>query len=486
MKYKPLPHQQYVLDKTIENKSAAWFLDPGLGKTFVTLRNAWEFFQRGEINALVVISHLAVVENWVLNEVPRHMGDGVRRLIAPASAQRYIDVMEYPGLVVLGIHKEALRNKRHYADLERFMKKRKCMLALDESTWCKNITAAQSRAVYKLGGHALYKRILTGTPAPNGPLDYFGQFRFLLPGIFGHGVMSKQQFIDRFCATRPVYYGGRQGREVTGWSQGGQQRFVELIKGHSIRITKDYAEKRWGLKMPKKIHTTMDIELPSDTMEAYLRLRKEEFLSLINPDGTMRAEVEAASVATALVKLHQLTSGWVKSVDGSIEILHGAKLAALQTILAAWGNEQVIIWAHFRQDVDMIARMLGNKCRHIYGGVSDEHRRSVLTGFREGTIQYLVANPASVGHGLTLTNASRVVYYSNSWNYEYRAQSEDRVHRIGQEQAEVTYVDLVVPGTVDEDIQKALERKESFQRPLLAYTGQQSSAQEDDAEESED
>lgn len=460
-----MPHQERVLNRSLTAKEYAWFLDPGLGKTYITLYNANELYKAGEIDAVVIISHLSVAENWILNEVPKLVNGYHKSLLAPAGAPRYEELIQFPKLAILGIHKEALRNKTHFRMLERFMKARKCMLVLDESTWCKTPTAAQSRAVYKLEQLALYKRILTGTPAPNGPMDYFGQFRFLLPQIFGQGKMSKVQFISQFCRVVPQFFGGRRIDKVDGWSPDGQQRLGKLVKDHCIRMTKEDA----GLALPEKNYMSFDIPLPGNVIDMYNNLKKEEYLCLLNEDGSIRAEVEAQSVVAALVKLHQLTSGWVKMGGGVIEQVHDAKLRALKSILQAWEGEQVIIWAHFRHDIDMIKEMLGDKAVRIYGGISNGERQTALADFFQGRKQYLVANPASVGHGLTLVNASKVIYYSNSWNYEFRAQSEDRVHRIGQKAKVVDYVDLVTPGTVDVDIAEALVRKESFQRPLIQY-----------------
>jgi SNF2 family DNA or RNA helicase len=76
----------------------------------------------------------------------------------------------------------------------------------------------------------------------------------------------------------------------------------------------------------------------------------------------------------------------------------------------------------------------------------------------DSELRFFVGNPTTGGYGLTLTAATLVVYFSNSFDLEKRLQSEDRAHRIGQTQ-KVTYVDLVAPNTVDEKIVKALRDK---------------------------
>jgi SNF2 family DNA or RNA helicase len=95
-----------------------------------------------------------------------------------------------------------------------------------------------------------------------------------------------------------------------------------------------------------------------------------------------------------------------------------------------------------------------------YGETDEEERRRVLDRFQdpESEMRFFVGNPSTGGYGLTLTAASVVVYYSNSFDLEKRLQSEDRAHRIGQTR-NVTYIDLITPKTVDEKIVKALRGK---------------------------
>ena len=73
-------------------------------------------------------------------------------------------------------------------------------------------------------------------------------------------------------------------------------------------------------------------------------------------------------------------------------------------------------------------------------------------------MRFFVGQPRTGGYGITLTEATTVVYFSNSYDLEIRLQSEDRAHRIGQKKP-VTYIDIVSPNTVDEKILQALEEK---------------------------
>ena len=95
-----------------------------------------------------------------------------------------------------------------------------------------------------------------------------------------------------------------------------------------------------------------------------------------------------------------------------------------------------------------------------YGEVSTDDRQKAIKYFQDpkSKVKYFVGNTQTAGYGLTLTAASNVIYYSNSYDLEKRLQSEDRAHRIGQKKT-VTYIDLIAEDTVDEKIVKALRDK---------------------------
>ena len=82
------------------------------------------------------------------------------------------------------------------------------------------------------------------------------------------------------------------------------------------------------------------------------------------------------------------------------------------------------------------------------------------------TLRFFIGQPRTGGFGLTLTAANTVIYYSNSYDLEIRLQSEDRAHRIGQEN-KVTYIDLCSPKTIDERIIKSLRSKINIATQIL-------------------
>jgi SNF2 family DNA or RNA helicase len=171
---------------------------------------------------------------------------------------------------------------------------------------------------------------------------------------------------------------------------------------------------------------------------------------------------------TALVetmKLRQLTSGFAYSEAGEVIHVGTAKLAELRSLLDEIGPHQVIIWAHFRAEIQQLLAALPGAVA-LWSGTED--REQVIEAFKSGRAQYLVANPQSAGHGLTFTNCHYAVYCSQSYSLELQKQSQDRIHRIGQ-QVPCEYFYLLADRTVDEMIHRAVRQKADMSRATLAY-----------------
>jgi SNF2 family DNA or RNA helicase len=144
-------------------------------------------------------------------------------------------------------------------------------------------------------------------------------------------------------------------------------------------------------------------------------------------------------------------------------------------------NGKVIIWAHYIHDIEKIVKAIstakdeeGNliygpeSIVSYYGATESEIRQNNIEAFQNprSPVRFFVGNPQTGGYGITLTEASTVIYYSNGYDLEKRLQSEDRAHRIGQKKS-VTYIDLIAEKTVDEKIVKALRKKINIASEVL-------------------
>ena len=109
-----------------------------------------------------------------------------------------------------------------------------------------------------------------------------------------------------------------------------------------------------------------------------------------------------------------------------------------------------------------------------YGETPQDQRQDIVDTFqyKDSPLRFFVGQPKTGGYGITLTEATTVIYFSNSYDLEIRLQSEDRAHRIGQHHP-VTYIDLVSPKTIDEKILKALRSKINLAEKVLGEDARQ-------------
>jgi SNF2 family DNA or RNA helicase len=160
--------------------------------------------------------------------------------------------------------------------------------------------------------------------------------------------------------------------------------------------------------------------------------------------------------------MQQVLSGHVKSDGGEVIEVKDNRINELMDCLEEVDGK-AIIWSRFRYDVKRITEALtkahgpgSTVC--YFGDTTDEERSSAIEQFQNGKTRFFVGNPQTGGYGITLTAATTVIYFANSFDLAVRVQSEDRAHRIGQTD-HVTYIDLISEGTIDERIVKALRSK---------------------------
>ena len=182
-------------------------------------------------------------------------------------------------------------------------------------------------------------------------------------------------------------------------------------------------------------------------------------------------QVTANAVITQILRLHQISCGFVGTDSGSIVELKSNRLTELLEILEEV-NGKAIIWANYRHNIKALESILKEKygeevVESYYGDTPGEKRQEIVERFqKDKTLRFFIGQPRTGGYGLTLTAANTVIYYSNSYDLEVRLQSEDRVHRISQT-SKVTYIDLVAEKTVDEVIVKALRQKINLATQVL-------------------
>ena len=452
----PFAHQAEAFLRSRNLESFALFMEQGTGKTKVIIDSAAYLFAQGKIDALVVAAPNSVKTNWVYDELETHLPDWVDYHAAyweakakKAEAKSLDDLCEPNGkFKILVVNIEGLSTKRAADFAVDFCAKRRCMVVVDESSRIKTPSAKRTRTCNRMAKHALYKRILSGTPVTQGPMDLYAQMSFLDEDILG--FTSFYAFRNRYAIM-----GGFEDKQIIGYQN--LDELQDKIEPYSFRVLKQDC-----LDLPEKIYQRIEVEHTPEQKRAYANMKKRMQTDLA--DGT----ISTAKIAlTALGKLQQINSNHTKNDDDETVIVDPNKNPRLDTLveLLEQHGGKAIIWSRYRYDIEAITARLnhefGKGCAAaFYGGVDSNERMKIRQEFQreESELQFFVGNAAAGGIGLTLTQASLVVYYSNDFSLESRLQSEDRAHRIGQVR-NVTYVDMVVPGTIDEKILKALRDK---------------------------
>jgi SNF2 family DNA or RNA helicase len=200
------------------------------------------------------------------------------------------------------------------------------------------------------------------------------------------------------------------------------------------------------------------VDMPEEQRQAYDRLKITALMVMKDE------EVSYNNKLTELLKLQQVTNGFVKTNEGNIvDFKTNAKLKELMNIIEET-EDKCIIWANYVHNIEGIKSKLAetygvDSVVSIYGKDSVEDRNQAVEKFQnDDKCRFLVGNPTVGGYGLTLTAAKYVIYFSNSYNLEVRQQSEDRAHRIGQK-SQVTYIDIICRDTIDQMVLHNLENK---------------------------
>lgn len=469
MKTEPMDHQKLGRKLLRDNPEYyALGAEQGTGKTWMLLDDAERQFETGMIAGLLVIAPKGVHTNWIIREIPTHLSvPVVAEFWLSGAGKRHMSRLEKllrtdreDGLAVLAMNVDAINTKKGYEFATKFLRTFKSMIVVDESQRIKNPQAKRTKKVWSLAPFSVSRRIASGTLVANSPMDLFGQYQFLNGGLLG--TTSFRAFVAEFSELLPAHHPMVQ--EIASKSRGVPQivkrdregrpmyrnldKLSKLIAPYTFRVLKKDC-----LDLPEKIYQTHVFELTPSQRRLYDSVKEE--MRYERDDG----DVDIFTALTLINKLRQVTSGFI-IVDGEATELREAKprMDALKSLVEDTEG-QIIIWASFREELRQIGELLSDyEVVQYHGGTKTKDREQAVDDFQNGRARIFLANPAAAGTGLTLTAANTAIYYSCSYNFEERSQSEDRCHRIGTKKP-VLYIDLMARNTIDERIANALQTK---------------------------
>lgn len=428
----------------------------GCGKTLTTIAVAGALYNLGKIDRVLVVAPTSVCSVWPhdLNQFATFpwearvlLGDKKKRL----KAMNELENWPFKALRIAVINYESTHREGIFEALAAY---KPDLIVCDESQRIKNPSAAQSKALHKLGDAAPFRMILSGTPVQNNAVDLYSQYRFLDPAVYGANFYA---FKNRYCIM-----GGYGQHQIVGY-----RNMDELVeKEHSVayRVTKEEC-----LDLPQQTFINRYVQFTDAEQAIYEQLRKSSFLELETGEN-----VTATTILTMYLRLMQLTGGFLTADESTRpKQVNTAKLDALADIVDDYvvdAGKKLVIFARFRAEIAAIENLLRlRKIQYgsIYGDVPMEERGKIVEDFQTNPdTKVFVAQIQTAGLGITLHAASTAVFYSYDYNYANYAQALARIHRIGQ-RLPVTYIHLVVDGSIDEKILAALENKEDMAKTVV-------------------
>lgn len=428
----------------------------GCGKTLTTIAVAGALYNLGKIDRVLVVAPTSVCSVWPhdLNQFATFpwearvlLGDKKKRL----KALNELENWPFKALRIAVINYESTHREGIFEALAAY---KPDLIVCDESQRIKNPSAAQSKALHKLGDAAPFRMILSGTPVQNNAVDLYSQYRFLDPAVYGANFYA---FKNRYCIM-----GGYGQHQIVGY-----RNMDELVeKEHSVayRVTKEEC-----LDLPQQTFINRYVQFTDAEQAIYEQLRKSSFLELETGEN-----VTATTILTMYLRLMQLTGGFLTADESTRpKQVNTVKLDALADIVDDYvvdAGKKLVIFARFRAEIAAIENLLRlRKIQYgsIYGDVPMEERGKIVEDFQTNPdTKVFVAQIQTAGLGITLHAASTAVFYSYDYNYANYAQALARIHRIGQ-RLPVTYIHLVVDGSIDEKILAALENKEDMAKTVV-------------------
>lgn len=399
-------------------------------------------YDRFEISKVLVIAPKRVAEDTWTREHRKwdHLNDLTVARVLGAPAQRRRALASDSDIYVIG-RDNVVWLVEHYLRLKQGWPFD--MIVIDELSGFKNPQAKRFRALRKAAPAA--KRIigLTGTPSPNGLMDLWAQVYLLDRG---------ERLGKTLGAYREKYFkaGARSGYVVYKWIpiRGAKEEIERRISDICVSMSAaDY------LTLPKRIDNIIPVQLSPVELMKYRQLEKDQIISLEGED------IVAPNAAAVMTKLLQLANGNVYSAEGTVVPFHDKKVEALAEIVDTSGSP-VLVFYSFKHDLDAIQKAIPEA--RILNNEKD------IADWNGGKVQVLLAHPASVGFGLNLQDGGHtIVWYGPTWSLELYQQANARLYRQGQQKPVIIH-HLIAEGTVDEQVMRALESKDTSQAALLA------------------
>ena len=439
MKYNPHDYQKYATSFILKNPISAILLDMGLGKSVITLTAIYDLcLDSFDVSKVLVIAPLRVARDTWPSEIEKwdHLNGLTYSVAVGNETQRKVALMQKVNIHIINRENvEWLVNRSNIPfDYD--------MVVIDELSSFKSHQAKRFKSLLKV--RPTIKRIvgLTGTPSSNGLMDLWAQFRILDMGQrLGRFISHyRSNFFDPDKRNQQIIFSYKP-------KPGAEDAIYRLISDITISMkSTDY------LKMPECVINEVPVSLSEKEQQVYDKLKQDLVLSLKGD------EIDAVNAAALSNKLCQMANGAVYGESKQVVEIHDRKLDALEDLIEGANGKPVLIAYWFKHDLERICKRF--EVRQIK--TSED-----ITDWNNGRIPVAVIHPASAGHGLNLqSGGSTLIWFGLTWSLELYQQTNARLWRQGQKDTVVIH-HIITKGTIDEQVMKALQKKDKTQSALI-------------------
>ena len=442
-RYKPFDHQKISADFMVQNLRSFCFNDIGTGKTLSALWAADYLLERQEVTRVLITSTLSTLNRvWEAELfahflhrscVVLHGTPAKRRKLLAENHDFYI--INHEGVKVLTDD----LSKRSDIDL----------VIVDEGARFRNKTTGLWSSMNKLAKEDTGRKVwwMTGSPMPRSPTDAWAQARIVNPD-------TVPKYFSRF--RDQTMYKISQFKWVP---RGGWEDIAYSALKPSIRYHRDDC-----IDLPECTYIEHDVAMSPDQVIAYNSL-KEDFIAQ-RDEGL----ITAANEGVKLLKLLQVACGAVYTDDGDVSMLTCThKLNELKSVLDEVGTK-LIVFVPFKHSIRVISEWIATLRNPpsygiINGDVSMKARDQIFGDFQDGDLDLIVAHPAAMAHGLTLTAANTICWWGPIDSFEIYEQANGRITRPGQTRKQ--YIKHLICSPVEKAVYSRLKTKENMQGLLL-------------------
>lgn len=464
------------------------------GKTYMVANSTEMQIKSGELErgATLICSKLSTLETGWLEDLHKFTDLTARVLWLPAGKknrkEKIVEMLQDPVDLYIINHDGV----RVYKD--DLIKKNFKKVVVDESTILKSFRSmdprarggAFAKALMEVAHMAEYKVIMSGTPAPNGPEDLWGQYAFLDP----QGIMLEPSFNDfreknyDLIDLRPRKLRYIIDKNTGEFARDPSGKFIS--KPMTPRTPKKYVPKKGAVEELNKLVSKSSYrikirdhikDLPDlSVIDRIMSMDRTQQGHYNDMKKKLKVEIDETRITVPIqlnkiMKLRQITGGFI--IDNQQEY-HTMKVNPKMEELDSLVNDEIdsedkiVIFAEYRWEIETIVKRYKNyRVVSVYGGNTSTKNLKAIKDFREDPeVRIIVLHPKSAAHGITLTMANYLIFYSFSHSAEDNYQAIKRIERAGQKNAMFVYY-LMMKGSIDTAMKEVLKLKGENQRKLI-------------------